>query len=342
MKDRSGGRELVDRSDIYSAYEGWPDLASEGLAVQGPLPKGDYARIAILGMGGSASAGDIVSGWLFSRGGVGASVYKGALPDPDMKGTLALACSASGGTIETIGMTKAAIERGATVVVISGGGEMKELADSAGVPFVKVPKAKAPRYGTPAMLFAVVRVIDSALGLSAGSEAEGAAKALGAAWKGVSADVPAPRNVAKALALSLSKSTPKVYGTRVTRGVGVRFCSSVNENAKAHAFFEEVPEAMHNDVETWEDPDGGFVPVLLRCSADDGLLSSRMEWFASAIRKRGANPIWVGGTGSSALAELVTMTYRLDMASYYLAVLKGEDPLPTGLLTALRHRLGSS
>lgn len=331
----------MDRSDVYSIYREWPALARQGLSAAGPFSGGGYSRVVFLGMGGSASAGDIISGWLFARDAREVSVYKGAIPGGDMKGTLALACSASGGTLETIGMTKSAITKGADVVVVSGGGEMKELAEASGVPFVGLPTVKAPRYGTPAMLFACVRIIDAALGLSAGAEAEQAAEALGSAWRGLSADVPAPRNAAKSLALAVRRSTPKVYGTRVTRGVGVRFCNSVNENAKTHAFFEEVPEAMHNDVETWESPDRRFVPILLRCSADDPKMSTRMGWFGSAIRLRGAVPISVEGSGPSALAELATMAYKLDMASYYLAVLRGVDPLPTGLLTKLRQRLGS-
>ena len=341
MKDQFEGRQRVDRSDVYSAYREWPALARQGLAVDAPFSGGAYSRVVFLGMGGSASAGDIISGWLFVRGGREAPVYKGSLPGGDMRGTLALACSASGGTLETIGMAKSAMLRGADVVVVSGGGELKELAEASRVPFVGLPTVRAPRYGTPAMLFACVRIVDAALGLSAGVEAEKAAEALGPEWKRLSADVPASRNPAKSLALAFRESTPKVYGTRVTRGVGVRFCNSVNENAKTHAFFEEVPEAMHNDVETWESPDPRFVPVLLRCSADDPKLSTRMRWFGAAIKQRGADPVTVEGSGPSPLAELVTMAYKLDMASYYLAVLRRVDPLPTGLLTKLRQRLGS-
>jgi hypothetical protein len=36
------------------------------------------------------------------------------------------------------------------------------------------------------------------------------------------------------------------------------------------------------------------------------------------------------------LSQLMSMTYRLDLASYYLAVALGRDPLPTSLLWQLK------
>lgn len=332
----------VDESKVYAYYERWPELAVQGLSGSVGVPRKDYRRVVLLGMGGSASAGDIISGWLFARDKLEVAVYKGSLPKGDMDGTLALACSASGGTVETIGMAKAASELGATLVTITGGGKLEEMALSAHSPYVSVPKAKAPRYMLPFMLFACLGVIDEALGLSARREAESAADALAKAWAGIRAEVPETRNPAKSLALDLRRATAKVYGTRLTRGVGVRFCTAVNENAKANAFFEEVPEVMHNDVESWEAPDGAFIPVILKTSADDPTLTARMGWFASSIRKKGSKVLTMEGIGGTSLAELCSLTYRLDMASYYLAILRGVDPLPTRLLTSLRHRLGSS
>lgn len=332
----------VDRSGIYSAYEEWPILAERGFGVSGEIQSGEYRRVAFLAVGGSASAGDIISGWLAARGGVEVSVFKGSLPRLDMRGTLVLACSASGGTLETIKMMERAADYGAAVVAVSSGGELVDKAVAAGFPHVEVPKAKAPRYMLPFMLFASLRVIDSACGLRSESEVAEAIAGMEDEWDKVKAEVPPAHNPAKGMAAQLRRATPKVYGTSLTRGVGVRFCNAVNENAKANAFFEEVPEAMHNDVESWETPDRRFVPVLLRCAADDRLLADRMGWFASAIRKKGAAPVEVQGEGASPLAQLVTLAYRLDMASYYLAMAKGVDPLPTRLLTSLRHRLGST
>lgn len=344
MTDIFGRQRIArfDRSGIYGSYQQWPDLAEGGLSARVDVPGGPYDRVAVLGMGGSASAGDIISGWLSPREGVEVSVYKGHLPRRRMDGTLAIACSASGGTIETIGMMERALGLGATVVAVTGGGELLRKATAAGCPHIRVPKAKAPRYMLTYMLFATIGVVEAATGFSAGSEAMEALGAMRKEWSRVEVGVPAPANPAKALASRLRGRVPKVYGTHLTRGVGVRFCNALNENAKAHAFFEEAPEAMHNDVESWESPDPRFVPVILRSSEDDEVLDRRLGWFGSAIRRKGGSPIVVRGAGKGTLAQLLTMAYRLDMASYYLAIAYGVDPLLTKLLTSLRHRLGST
>lgn len=344
MRDQFGPSLIsrVDRSDVYSSYAEWPELAARGFSSAAYEPREKHRRLAVLGMGGSASAGDIISSWLAARGGPETVVYKGFLPAMDMKGTLAIACSASGGTMETIQMTKAALANGAEVVGVSSGGALRKDVEAAGMAHIPVPEAKAPRYMLPFMLFACVGVVNSAFGLSAEGEVGDALASLKRVWAGARAEVPAPRNTSKALALRLWKQTPKVYGTRVTRGVGLRFCNAVNENAKANAFFEEAPEAMHNDVETWEVPHPAFSPVILKCSADDRMLAARLGWFASALRRKGAVVLTAEGEKGPPLAELVSMVYRLDMVSYYMAMARGVDPLPTRLLTSLRHRLGSS
>ena len=344
MRDQLGPSLIsrVDRSDIYSSYAEWPELAARGYSSSRFKPRAEHRRLAILGMGGSASAGDIISGWLAARGGPETVVYKGSLPKMDMGDTLALACSASGGTLETIQMAGRALANGAEVVGISSGGRLKEDVERAGMTYLRVPEAKAPRYMLPFMLFACVGVVDAAFRLSSGGEVGEAIASLRKVWAGAKADVPPPGNGAKALALEIGRRVPKVYGTGVTRGVGVRFCNAVNENAKANAFFEEVPEAMHNDVETWEVPHQAFVPVMLKSSSDDGTLAARLGWLAAALRRKGAPVLTVEGERGPPLAELVSLAYRLDLVSYYMAMARKVDPLPTKLLTSLRHRLGSS
>ncbi|MDG7012647.1 MAG: hypothetical protein JRN11_05085 [Nitrososphaerota archaeon] len=344
MKDQLGRPLIsqVDRSDVYSSYAEWPELAARGYSSAAYRPRRKLRRLAMLGMGGSASAGDVISGWLAARGGPETVVYKGSLPAMDMRDTLAVACSASGGTMETIQMTARALANGAEVVGVSSGGELRREVERAGMTYIRIPEAKAPRYMLPYMLFACVGVVEAAFMSSSGGEADRAIEALSRVWATAKAEVPPPRNSQKALALKLWRHVPKVYGTRVTRGVGVRFCNAVNENAKANAFFEEAPEAMHNDVETWEVPHQAFVPLILKSAADDPVLAARLGWFASALRKKGAVPLTVEGEGGTPLAELASMAYRLDMVSYYMAMARRVDPLPTKLLTSLRHRLGSS
>src|SRR5215831_2193037 len=152
--------DRVDTHEVRKTYETWPDLASRGFRANAEVRESNYRRSYLLGMGGSAAAGDILSGWTAGMGGPELTVFKGHISATDMSDGLAIACSASGNTAETIQMMKTAVEKGATVVSISSGGELKELSEKSGIPHIMMPKVLAPRYLLPFMLFATLAVLN--------------------------------------------------------------------------------------------------------------------------------------------------------------------------------------
>lgn len=325
----------VDPAGVWKAYESWPDLAKLGSEAKAEVPA-NVKKVYVLGMGGSAAGGDIAAGWMGERAGAEMQVLKGGVPVSDMKGALAIACSVSGGTYETIEMLKTSVKRGASAVSISSGGRIMEVSKELGVPHIKTPTALAPRYLLPYMIFACVTVAGRAIGIRTEEECADAVSEMRSEGKSIGIGVPAESNPSKALSEMLLSATPAVYGTDVTRGVGVRFKSILNENAKRHAYFEVIPDVFHNEVEAWEDPSEGFLPVFLRHTGEsprDGELTDRM---AGMLTRLGKSPVQVRGRGRASLAQLATMAYRLDMAAYYLALGLGRDPYPTKLLDELK------
>jgi glucose/mannose-6-phosphate isomerase len=326
----------ADRGGVLSAYERWPSLAKEGLAVRFAPPRPESNRAFMMGMGGSAAAGDILSGWLAGREGVEVDVLKGSVPSVGMKGSLAIACSVSGNTEETVQMLRAAVAGGAAPLAISGEGKLSEAARSLGVPCIRVPAAVAQRLMLPFIVYSALSVLNRSFGLGCEAEAEESVESLEAEWKEVAPSAPEPANGAKALALSLMAKTPAIYADRVAAGVGVRFKNVLNENSKRHAHFDAVPEAFHNEIESWEDQGGDFLPVFLRHSSESPRDSARLDAMVELLEGAGWSPVTVRGRGESRFSQLMSMAYRLDMASYYLAVRLGRDPLPTRLLDRLK------
>ncbi|MDG7010964.1 MAG: hypothetical protein JRN57_02470 [Nitrososphaerota archaeon] len=325
----------ADRGGMISAYERWPSLAREGFrASQATKSRPD--RAYIMGMGGSAAAGDILAGWLTGSG-VQVSVLKGGVPVGGLKGSLAIACSVSGNTEETVRMLAAAVEGGADAVSISGAGKVSETARRLRVPNIVVPKALAQRLMLPFLVYAGLSVLNSAFDLKCESEAAESMAALDAEWADSGPSVPEPRNGAKALAAALVSKTAAIYCDEVAFGVGVRFKNVVNENSKRHAHFDAVPEAFHNEIEAWEDPATDFLPVFLRHSSESARDSAKLDQMVEILRGLGKAPAQVRGRGSTRLAQLMSLAYRLDLSSYYLAVALGRDPLPTGLLERLKR-----
>jgi len=325
----------VDRGSVYRAYRNWPSLAEKGFQAEFELPDKPFSRAFVLGMGGSAAGGDIIAGWLGTARGRELSVTKGSIPVGQMRGTLAIACSASGKTWETIEMMKTASKGGATIVSISSGGKLREESSRLGVEHIEMPEVVAPRYMLPFIVLSCLAVLNRAFNLRCEEDAREAISRLGDTLRTVDVETAEGRNPAKRLGRKLATKTPVVYGDEMARGVGIRFKNSMNENAKRHASFDLMPELFHNEVEAWEDPAKDFLPIFLRHKWENPILSKKADALIGILRRRGNRPVEVRGEGRGSLSQLLTMTFLLDMASYYTAILLGRDPLSTRTI----HRL---
>ncbi len=330
--------ENVDPGGVLSVYRSWPDLADLGASVEIEVPRGRFERVLFLGVGGSASAGDITSGWLSIRHRIPFFVHKGYVPERDLRDSLAIACSASGETKETLDMAEWALQKGAHLISISSGGSLARLSKRRGTSHVDVPKLAAPRYVLPFLLFSTISILRDKFKLGgAGEEVNDAIKEMRQLVKKVDVVSPLARNESKQLAVALLKLTPKIYGSTVTRGAALRFKNALNENAKKHAFVDFAPELFHNEIEAWEGSGENFLPVFLRHPREPGSERARFEAMIREIDSAGVKPIEVRGSGRTDLAQLVSMVYKLEFASYYLAIRRGIDPLPTRLLDKVKR-----
>lgn len=342
-RPRSAAREFslprikkVDSHEVYRVYRDWPDLAGKGFETEFSFPEASFKKACVLGMGGSAAGGDIIAGWLSLRQGIDFGVFKGNLPLRDMKGTLAIACSASGQTSETIEMMKTAARANATVVCISSGGRLQEEAAALGLEHVRMPDIVAPRYMLPFIVFCCLAAANRGLGLACESEAEESIESLRKQSKSLDVETPPTRNPSMRLAARIVGKTPAILGDAVTHGVGLRFKNVLNENAKAHAYFDAMPDVFHNEIQAWEGGDRSFVPIFLRHSAEVDGDRRRADAMAGILARLGAKPVEVRGEGTGILQQLMTMVYRLDMVSYFAAIARGVDPLPTNLIDRLK------
>jgi glucose/mannose-6-phosphate isomerase len=265
------------------------------------------------------------------------SVYKGAAPPRSMEGTLAVVCSASGETEETIGMLKTAVDNDATIVCMSSGGTLMRLAEEHGLPHIRMPKVVAPRYMLPFIVFSSLAVFEAGFALNCAGEAEEAISMMEEEGAHVSPDQGEPGNGAKTIAAALTDKTASVYGGRLLEGVAARFKNVLNENAKVHAVFDEIPDVFHNEIESWEDERTDFLPIFLRHSGEGALDRRKSDRMFRLLSDDGFGPLQIRGRGSSSLAQMMSMVFRLDMASYYLAIALGRDPFPTRLIDRLKR-----
>ncbi len=326
----------IDTGQVYNAYRDWPELARAGFRVKFEPAKRVFRRAFVLGMGGSAAGGDIIAGWLSPRRDLEFSVFKGHIPLSGMKDSIAIACSASGQTPETISMVKTATQSHATVVCISSGGKLREEAKSLGLQHLSMPKVVAPRYMLPFIVFSCLAVLNDSMRLECEDEANESISELGAMSNQIDIETASTSNSSKQLAEKLLHSTPAVLGDTVTRGVGIRFKNVMNENAKRHAYFDMMPDLFHNEVQAWEHRDDGFLPVFLRHTAEGAAEKKKADAMTKLLAGLGNTPVEARGKGEGILSQLMTMVYHLDMTSYYVAIGLGRNPLKTDLIDGLK------
>ena len=224
---------------------------------------------------------------------------------------------------------------------MAGGGPLADLAVAVGAPWLKVEAPGEPRsalgYNLLLLLGALDRCGAPATGASSVDEAIAAAEATVSCCV---EEIPTRDNPAKRLAQELHHRLIMVFGGGVLSGMARRWKTQFNENAKALAFFDVLPEALHNSVEAFcgfpaysgaaaDGQGGGPMALLLRPSAGGPDLQLRFD-VAAELLERGQAPFRVvPAPDGPPLAQVLSMLALGDYVSYYLAMLRGVDPSST-------------
>jgi glucose/mannose-6-phosphate isomerase len=307
-----------------------------------------FDRIVTLGMGGSGIAGNIL-----------VSVGTATLPIPVTvlkhyrtpafvgESTLAFALSYSGNTEETVEMARGALAAGATLVAISNGGELARVAEESGSLHVPCPDGIVMPRAALGALVAPLLVVLFRMGMLPEAHAGllRAQQQLARRREQCKPAVEGERNPARELARKLGRTIPIVYGIGGLGGVAaLRWKQSMNENAKAPAFWNEYPELDHNEVCGWGQHGDVTRQVFSLVELRHGLEHPRLEQRSLATRElieeALVQVLTVEAEGEGRLAQLLDLVYVGDWTSYYLALDNDVDPGPIDAITQLKSRLG--
>lgn len=341
----------VDRSGMVQLLLDFAQQvqAGERLGQGAELPLATQPRtIMVSGLGGSAIGGDLLRSYLISECRVPISVNRHyTLPAFVGPETLMCVVSYSGNTEETLSSFTEAHSRGAPLLVVTGGGQLAEMAEQAHVPCIRVGSGLPPR-ATLGYLFTPLLVILVRLGLVADQRASIAEtvellRELAAQYR---PGVETFRNPPKELARHLFGRWPAIYGVQdFSDVVAYRWRTQLNENSKILASHHVFPELNHNEVVGWS---GSFAlldnvwVVLLRDSQEMDRIAQRIEITKTLLQEQAAGITEVWSQGSSRLARMFSLLYMGDFTSYYLALLHGVDPSPVQMIDILKERLATT
>lgn len=302
-------------------------------------------KVVVTGLGGSAISGDILRALAADRSSVPVTVNRDyTLPAFVDDRTLVFVDSYSGNTEETLSAYSIAVARGATVICITTGGKLKELAEADNNHVIVIPAGQPPRTATGYILMPMINVMQR-LGLLPDMEAAvtEAIELMRLMREELKIETVVERNQAKQLALQLENMMPLVYGECEPMGVmAFRWKCQFNENSKLYAGWNVFPELDHNEIMAWSnigDMTGRFFLVLLRDAQAHPRLKSRVEITGRVMKDRigGSREVW--SRGESLLARMMSINYIGDYTTLYLALLYGKDPMEIDAINYLKAEL---
>ena len=312
-------------------------------SVKLPSSHTDVDAVCVLAMGGSAIGAELVAGAGADRLRVPVVVHRDyTLPSWAGERTLVVAASHSGETAETLAAAGEAQRRGLPLAVISTGGELGKRASEANLPFLRYEMAGQPRaaVGFGAGLFHELLV---SAGLLRDPDPFGpVVETLEALLDRMSPSVETSANPAKQLAWSLFGRVVVIYGHGPMGPVAHRWKTQLNENAKAWASYEPMPEANHNAIEGSLNPrelGDAFYVVQVRDREEPAEIATRYGVVEELLGERATNRSTVWGEGPTPLARVLSAVVYGDLVSVYLAILYQTDPTPVTLLAMLKERL---
>jgi len=338
----------LDPDDMLRRIRELPKQSGDAWANAQTLKQpADYAHVSnivILGMGGSAIGGDLTRTLVQDRCPVPITVCREYdLPAFAGKDSLVIGSSYSGGTEETLSAFAQAAQRGCKLMAISTGGRIAADLRVYKAPLLTFHYPSQPR-GALGYSFVPLLAILHQLGLipDPWPDLQEAIAVMQAEAVDLTPEVGKTRNPAKQLAVKLHDKLAVFYGAGILSEVARRWKGQVNENAKAWAFYDILPELNHNSVVGFDLPKSllsHLLVVSLEAPADHPRVAVRQTVTRELLEKAGIEVEVVRAQGTSALAQMLWTIHLGDYASFYLSGLNNVDPTPIGPIAYLKKRL---
>ena len=117
-----------------------------------------------------------------------------------------------------------------------------------------------------------------------------------------------------------------------------RFKNSLQENSKIHAITEDVVEACHNGIVSWE-KSTNVQPILIQGKEDYIKTKERWSIIKEYFKINSIDFQEVFSIEGNILSKLINLIYLLDYCSIYHAVLNKVEPSPIDSINFVKKRL---
>lgn len=326
-----------DKQKMHEIYDRWPEIARNSYESENDIIHFDnISHIVFAGMGGSGAIGDIFYS-ILSKTKIHVSVVKGyLLPSTVDSETLVVPTSISGNTLEILTILESAKKTNAKIIAFSSGGKMMDYCNQNKIEHRKIPMFHSPRSSFTSFLYSMLEVLQPVLPIQKNDVIESIQK-MEETRKIISSQNMNEMNTSINIAKWI-KSIPLIYYPLGLRAAAIRFKNSLQENAKIHAMAEDVIEACHNGVVSWEKK-SVVNPILIEGADDHSKTKERWNILKKFFEINSIDFKEVRSVEGTVLSKLINLIYLLDYASIYLAVLSGIDPSPVKSIDYIKGKL---
>ncbi|MDX1440139.1 MAG: bifunctional phosphoglucose/phosphomannose isomerase, partial [Rubricoccaceae bacterium] len=301
--------------------------------------------LVICGMGGSAIGGDLVRTLVEPESQIPILINRSyLLPAWVDDRTLVVVSSYSGGTEETLSAFSEARSRNATIVCITSGGVVLDLAKTERLPHIVIPGGLQPRaalgysFGPLLRFAAEIGLIDLNPSMVSAAAEHARRRAYHYSDSG--------GNRAIRLADELRDFIPVVYsGEGLLEAVNLRWRTQIHENAKSLAYGNLFPELDHNEIMSLEaaptDLTKRIAVLSLRDADDHPQVERRMDITRDILMPALGKWIDIESEGESRLSRMLSLIQLGDWVSFWLAMHLQVDPSPVESIQRLKKLLAS-
>jgi len=312
------------------------------------LPLGDFSpvkQVIVAGMGGSAIGADLLKAYVAPLSTISVAVHR----DYDLPSwatgpeTLVIISSHSGNTEETLSAMHAALDRGCSILAISTGGKIAELAKENGTD-LWIFKHKGQPRAAVGYSFCLLLNVFTRLGfiLDPTEELNDAVAEMKKQRGLLSVEIPDHQNPAKRMAGQLVDRWVSIFGADLLAPVARRWKGQISEIAKAWGQYEDLPEANHNTLAGVVNPETiltKIVALFLQAESNHPRNQRRIDLTKKNFMLEGISTDRIRGIGESRLAQMWTLIQFGDYTAYYLAMAYGVDPTPVAAIENLKREL---
>ena len=315
----------------------WPSMAKQSFDEKfDSVIFENIDHIVFSGMGGSGTIGDVFEA-ILSKTNIHVSVVKGyLLPNTVNDKTLVVTTSISGNTSETLAVLKIAKSLDSKIVAFSSGGKIEDYCSKNKINFRKIPLIHSPRASFTRFLYSMLKILQPIIPIPNQDIFESISK-LKVLQKKISSENLSENNPAICLAKWIS-DIPLIYYPAGLQAAAIRFKNSLQENAKMHAMAEDVVEACHNGIVSWE-KHSSIIPILIQGKDDHIKTKERWEIVKEFFKSKNIEYREIFSEEGSILTKLIYLIYLLDYSTIYRSVLSEIDPTPINSIEFVKQRI---